>query len=135
LVAEAYGWPEDLSDEDILTRLVALNKERATEEANGLVRWLRPEYQAPDYAAPVTQTLDLGDAAPVVAENIIPWPISLPDQVSAVQRILAAAPTPLAPHDVARAFKGKRAATVEPVLQALAGIGIARRLEDGRYAA
>jgi len=29
LVAEAYGWPVDLSDEDILIRLVALNKERA----------------------------------------------------------------------------------------------------------
>jgi hypothetical protein len=29
LVAEAYGWPADLSDEEILTRLVALNKERA----------------------------------------------------------------------------------------------------------
>jgi len=32
-VADAYGWPADLSDEDILFRLVALNKERADEEA------------------------------------------------------------------------------------------------------
>lgn len=31
LVAEAYGWPADLPDEEILTRLVALNKERAAE--------------------------------------------------------------------------------------------------------
>lgn len=37
--------------------------------------------------------------------------------------------------DVARGFKGKRAATVRPVLDALAGIGMARRLKDGRYAA
>ena len=135
LVTEAYGWPVTLSDEDILVRLVALNKERAAEEAKGLVRWLRPDYQAPDYAPPVTQTLDLGETVPVIPDNIIPWPISLPDQVSAIQRILAAAAAPLAAHDVARAFKGKRASTVEPVLQALAGIGIARRLEDGRYAA
>ena len=28
-VAAAYGWPADLSDEDILTRLFALNQERA----------------------------------------------------------------------------------------------------------
>jgi hypothetical protein len=28
-VADAYGWPADLSDEEILTSLVALNKERA----------------------------------------------------------------------------------------------------------
>lgn len=42
---------------------------------------------------------------------------------------------PLAAQDIARAFSGKRAATVRPVLDALASIGMARRLNDGRYAA
>jgi len=135
LVAEAYGWPADLSDEEVLARLVALNKKRAAEEAKGLIRWLRPEFQAPDYKAPVTQTLDLGEAAAVLPDNVIPWPGTLPEQVSAVQSILSAAGSPLAPQDVARAFKGKRAATLRPVLDALAGIGMARRLKDGRYAA
>src|SRR5690606_4592300 len=46
-VAEAYGWPVDLSDEDILERLVALNRERRLEEAAGKVRWLRPDFQNP----------------------------------------------------------------------------------------
>ena len=32
-VAAAYGWPTDLSDEQILERLLALNLERAAEEA------------------------------------------------------------------------------------------------------
>jgi hypothetical protein len=32
-VAAAYGWPADLSDEHILERLLALNLERAAEEA------------------------------------------------------------------------------------------------------
>lgn len=45
LAAEAYGWPADLSDDEILARLVALNAERAAEEKRGLVRWLRPDYQ------------------------------------------------------------------------------------------
>ena len=140
LVAQAYGWGAewergDLTDEVILTRLVALNKARAAEEAKGLIRWLRPEFQAPDYAVPVSGTLDLGEAAPVLPDNVIPWPASLPEQVSAVQAVLSTAPAPLAPHDVARAFKGKRAATVRPVLDALTGIGMARRLKDGRYAA
>jgi hypothetical protein len=103
--------------------------------AKGLIRWLRPEYQAPEYKAPVTQTLDLGEAAVVLPDNVIPWPASLPEQVSAVQGILAASQSPLAPQDVARAFKGKRAASVRPVLDALTGIGMARRLKDGRYAA
>lgn len=71
----------------------------------------------------------------MLPDNVVPWPGTLPEQVSAVQSILAAAPAPLAPQDVARAFKGKRAATVRPVLEALAGIGMARRLQDGRYAA
>ncbi|MBL0209849.1 MAG: class I SAM-dependent DNA methyltransferase [Holophagaceae bacterium] len=46
-VAEAYGWDADLSEPDILERLVALNQARALEEAKGKVRWLRPDYQAP----------------------------------------------------------------------------------------
>lgn len=135
LVADAYGWPANLSEEEILARLVALNKERAAEEAKGLVRWLRPEYQKPDYQAPVTQALDLGEVVPVLTTNVIPWPGALPEQVSAVHAILSASQTPLAAQDVARAFKGKRAATVRPVLEALASIGMARRLKDGRYAA
>jgi len=45
LVFQAYGWPADLSDEEVIARLVALNKERASEEARGTVRWLRPAYQ------------------------------------------------------------------------------------------
>lgn len=135
LVAEAYGWPADLVDEEILTRLVALNKERAAEEANGLIRYLRPEFQDPGYKAPVSQTLDFGEAPVSLPDNIIPWPSNLPEQVSAVQSILGSSPVPLAAQDVARNFKGKRATTVRPVLDALAGIGMARRLKDGRYAA
>lgn len=44
-MAEAYGWPADLPDEEIVTRLIALNAERAAEERRGIVRWLRPDYQ------------------------------------------------------------------------------------------
>ena len=46
-VADAYGWPADLSDDDILHRLVDLNRERAAEEARGHIRYLRPDYQNP----------------------------------------------------------------------------------------
>jgi hypothetical protein len=35
-------------NEEILNRLVALNIQRNQEEKNGVVRWLRPEYQAPE---------------------------------------------------------------------------------------
>ena len=46
-VAEAYGWPATLSDDEYLHRLVDLNRERAAEEARGLVRWLSADYQNP----------------------------------------------------------------------------------------
>jgi hypothetical protein len=47
LVAEAYGWPENITDEEALSRLIALNAERAPEKAKGIIRWLRPDLQAP----------------------------------------------------------------------------------------
>jgi hypothetical protein len=62
-VFDAYGWPHDLADEQILERLVALNAERVAEEKRGLVRWLRPEFQCKDVklAQPETVPLELSD--------------------------------------------------------------------------
>jgi hypothetical protein len=135
-VAEAYGWPADLSDEEILTGLVALNRTRADEEAKGIIRWLRPEFQAPGAVAPqVNATLDLGDAPAAAPASVIPWPKTMAEQITAVAAILSASPTPQHSRDIARAFDGKRAATITPVLDALTAIGQARRLADGRYAA
>ena len=48
-VADAYGWPADLTPSELVTRLVALNAERAAEEAQGNIRWLRPDYQIPRF--------------------------------------------------------------------------------------
>ncbi len=134
-VAQAYGWPADLPEEEILTRLVALNRERAAEESRGLVRYLRPEFQDPGYQPPINETLDLGEAAAPLPDNVIAWPKDLPAQIGAVQSILSSSPEPLAAQDIARAFKGKRAATVRPVLDALTGVGLARRTVEGKYAA
>ena len=136
LVAQAYGWPADLTKEDGLARLIALNEERMAEEAKGLVRWLRPEFQAPGEVTAVSGTLDLGETiAPLTSSIQIPWPKALPDQVTAISKILIGAPKPLSSRDVARLFSGKRTSTIEPVLNALTAIGQARRLADGRYAA
>jgi hypothetical protein len=43
-VFDAYGWPHDLTEEQILERLGALNAERAEEERRGIIRWLCPEF-------------------------------------------------------------------------------------------
>jgi hypothetical protein len=54
-VADAYGWGEEwrrapLPPGEIVARLVKLNAERAAEEAQGTIRWLRPDYQKPRFA-------------------------------------------------------------------------------------
>ena len=135
-VAEAYGWPADLSDEDILSRLVALNKTRAAEEAKGVIRWLRPDFQAPGATTlQFNASLDLGDAPVAAPATIIPWPKTLAEQVSAVAAIFAAAPAAQHPRDIARFIQGTNPKGVTPVLDALAAIGQARKLADGRYAA
>jgi hypothetical protein len=53
-VADAYGWGDEwragaLGPSEIVARLVALNHERAAEEKEGKVRWLRPDYQKPRF--------------------------------------------------------------------------------------
>ncbi|UZK64755.1 class I SAM-dependent DNA methyltransferase [Sphingomonas sp. M1-B02] len=134
-VAEAYGWPADLTDEQILEELVALNKVRAAEEAKGEIKWLRPDFQKPGYSAPREQkTLALPETVQPTAD-ILAWPAALPDRFVAVAAVVDRAARPIAANDVARAFKGTNAKGVGPVLDTLAGMGRLRKLEDGRYAA
>jgi len=139
---EAYGWPADLSDEQILERLVALNAERAREEAAGHVRWLRPDYQIPRFAraaAPKAGDLDLGEA-PAPAEKTLPaFPKERAELPLAVEAALAAVGAPRTAADLARAFKGKataaRIARIAQVLTTLTRYGRIVALDGGRYAA
>ncbi|MEP3344918.1 MAG: DNA methyltransferase [Litoreibacter sp.] len=133
-VAEAYGWPVDLSDEDILLRLVALNKERAEEEARGQIRWLRPDYQNPTGAQATkgkTTEMDLGAIAKV---EKAPWPKTLPDQIAAVREALSEMGE-ATPDQIARRFMRARTTSVQPLLDSLAALGQAEKGDDGRYAA
>lgn len=133
-VAEAYGWPVDLSDEDILFRLVALNKERAAEEARGHIRWLRPDYQNPEgrvAAKGKTKDMDLGVTAKV---EKAPWPKTLPDQIAAVREALTEMGE-ATPDQIARRFMRARTTSVQPLLESLAALGQAELVGEDRYAA
>jgi hypothetical protein len=89
-VLDAYGWPHDITDEQILENLVQLNAQRAEEERNGLVRWLRPEYQAPDQMQ-VQQViegvtdLEPDAIAPVEQQK---FPSTFKDQLAAIRNLL-----------------------------------------------
>lgn len=126
-VLEAYGWADlhPLTPErepELLTRLVALNHERAAEEQRGHIRWLRPDYQAPNNAATPPPTDSESHAepdghrpplqAPPAHQPALPgtesapplktensnlktpaWPTRLPEQVTQLRQLLASNPT------------------------------------------
>jgi hypothetical protein len=133
-VAEAYGWPATLTDDEILHRLVDLNRERAAEEARGQIRWLRPDYQNPA-GRTVTKgeqaTMDIG---PAETTDKAPWPKTLPEQIAAVRATLHDLGT-ATPEQVARKFQRARAGSVQPLLESLTALGQARLVEGGRFAA
>jgi hypothetical protein len=131
-VFAAYGWPVDLSNEQILEKVVALNSERKTEEASGVVRWLRPEFQAPN--APAMQQV-LGGLIPVeappAARRKQPWPATLTDQFRVIKDALRATPFQT-PQQVASGFKPASRTRVQEILQTLTALGQTRQVDD-RY--
>jgi len=139
-VADAYGWPVDLSDEEILSRLVALNKERAAEEARGEVRWLRPEYQIPRFGtAKEKAELDLTGGemreAPAVAAKKTTFPSDDIAQTAAVMAALATATGPIGAQSIATQFKqgAKSVRKVEAVLAALVRMGHVEAVGENRF--
>ena len=171
LVLQAYGW-SDLApalvgqpggtlpwpgkpaaqagaEEELLLRLVALNTERAAEEARGLVRWLRPTFQDPALRAAAgeprltQEELDLGEAAPaapvkgkgkvaaaVPAATRSPWPKTLPEQMRAVAQLLTRSGRPITLTHLEAGFTGRGPwkRRIPPILEALAALGRARQV-------
>jgi hypothetical protein len=135
-VFDAYGWPVDLPDEAILSRLVALNAERTEEENNGTIRWLRPEYQtkSKEERKAVQATLDMGfapEAAPkgkkAKAAIKQPWPSGMLEQIHSVRATLDAlrdAGTGITLDSVAERFTRAPRAKVEEILGVLEGLGL-----------
>jgi hypothetical protein len=154
-VFAAYGWPVTLTDDEILQRLVALNAERAAEEAAGLVRWLRPEFQNPALRGKQQRSLALLDdeaegdqpaakprkkkspaakAAEGKAEKSAKrdWPKGRAAQAKAVLAALRDGPATAT--ELAERFTRAPAKTVDELLQAIVTLGLARRGREGKYA-
>jgi hypothetical protein len=139
-VFEAYGWPSDLSEDEILERLVALNHERAAEEARGHVRWLRPEFQNPDghkAEAKATQGEIALAAAPEAPKGAPKLPSDDAEQARALRALLASAEAPITAPELAARFGGKntkaKIGKVEKMLSILAAVGQVETTPDGRY--
>ena len=162
-VFEAYGWPTSLSDEEILQRLVDLNAERAAEEAQGLIRWLRPDFQNPLGTGETQRPLTLSDddesdEAPAAKPSRrrgkksaeaseltkepggkrprsakLPWPKGREAQAKGVLAALREAEGSVTPDEIAQRFARAPRETVAELLEALATLGQARRLRGGKY--
>lgn len=124
-----------LSDAEILERLVALNKERAAEEARGLIRWLRPEYQAPDTVqatatALLSEEAEVESAASGPAPEPQPWPKELKDQLAALRAVLSASPRLWSMEAVAQVFKsrGRYRESIAAHLDLLTDLGMLSRV-------
>lgn len=127
-VAEAYGWPADLPEEEILERLVAMNRERATEEAAGHIRYLRPEFQAPDETPAKPTEQELVPEAKVVESTCPvekrPWPRETAAQFQALRDVLALTNHALTADELASHFKYARAKRVGEHLVTLETLGL-----------
>jgi hypothetical protein len=124
------------AEEILLTRLVALNHERAEEEKRGVIRWLRPEYQIPKLGAKApkgkTEELDLEIVETLSKPK---WPSDDQLQVRAIFDALKKSESLTSPETIAAAFDGRNSAQrktrVAKVLETLVITGAARTTEDG----
>ena len=126
----------------MLERLVALNAERAAEEARGVVRGLRPEFQNPQ-AAPTQQAIDTGpeedpaeDIVPTASIKPQPWPKDAVAQVRALADALSASAVPLSLDEIAARFsaRGPWKKRLPQLLDMLVAMGRARE-DAGRFRA
>ena len=160
-VFEAYGWsdlaaqlvgkagattpypnkPEDqaAAEEELLKRLVDLNTQRANDEANGIIHWLRPDYQNPTAVTAQAQTqgeldttseddADSNTSSKAAAKHT--WPKEMREQVAIVRQTLKDRPS--SAEQIASLFKRKPVTSVQSVLDALESLGMVG-CKDGVY--
>jgi len=149
-VLAAYGWSDQPATDELLSRLVALNAQRAAEEKAGHVRWLRPEFQHPaicealsnqelGYQSQKALQTDLALETPseppakaatsVAATAALPWPATLPEQVRAVAQVLASAGAALTLAELAAHFSSRGAwkKSLPRILDTLEALGRAQQ--------
>ncbi len=134
-VARAYGWEPGLEKETLLQRLVDLNAERRAEEEEGHVRYLRPEYQAPETVETQAEMdidveVDMGGGPAEPLE----WPSALKTRAQAVRTVVGHADQPLTVEEVAQHFHRARRDDVRDLLETLAGLGLVDQ-DNGSYVA
>lgn len=118
------------AEEELLLRLVKLNQKRAIEESKGHIRWLRPEYQAPEAQQTdiVLNDIESKSSKPKVATiKKTMWPKDIREQINSLLNLLV---IPSTAEQLTDNFKHKPLKQVESVLAALESLGRAEVEND-----
>ncbi|MFT5814861.1 MAG: hypothetical protein ACI9VT_002630 [Psychroserpens sp.] len=152
-VFSAYGW-EDLGDiivgmpgatipcvdkrevqtqaeEDLLSRLVTLNHQRVSMEAQGHMNWLRSEFQSPDkHSTEIAFDTEVLTSAEFSTATVTKatWPKEMREQITTIISLLS---TPIKAKDLAIHFKRSPVKAVNAVLDALDALGKVQK--DGEF--
>jgi hypothetical protein len=114
--------------EIILDRLVTLNAQRAEEERNGHIRWLRPEYQAPNEVRTQTIIEGVGESEEVAIApaEVKTFPKQPKDQLAAIRDLLRTSNNPWTIAQIAAQFKngGRYKNAISENLERLEWFGI-----------
>jgi hypothetical protein len=122
--------------EIILDRLVTLNAQRAEEERNGHIRWLRPEYQAPNEVRTQTIIEGVGESEEIAIApaEVKTFPKQPKDQLAAIRDILRTSNNPWTIAQIAAQFKngGRYKNAISENLERLEWFGILLCHQDGQ---
>ena len=127
-VFAAYGWEPTLTDDQILENLVTLNAQRAEEERSGLIRWLRPDYQAPGetYIQPSLAGIITETESAIAPTEQQPFPKTLKEQLSAIRDLFRTQSGEWTAAQVTAHFKGanRKQKVILDCLESLEDLGI-----------
>lgn len=144
-VLEAYGWADlklPADSDTLLERLVTLNAKRAVEEANGVVRWLRPEIQQGHGAQAgigADEETEEGEVPattpPAKTMPTRPWPAGLTEQIKAVAEVMTHVGRSLDLDELAAHFsaRGRWRERLPTILDTLVTLGRLRVVPEGRW--
>ena len=124
-----------LKNLDLDERLVALNAERAEEERNGIIRWLRPDYQAPNEVQ--TQQVIAGvveaEEAIIAPVEQKPFPKQPKEQLATIRDLLRTSGGEWTVAQIAAQFKGggRYKGAISENLERLEWFGVLLCREDG----
>ncbi|MEG4229863.1 class I SAM-dependent DNA methyltransferase [Microcoleus sp. N9_B2] len=134
-VFAAYGWESTLTDDQILENLVTLNAQRAEEERNGHIRWLRPDYQSPGetYVQPTLEGITTETETAIIPAEQQPFPKTLKEQLSAIRDLFRTQSGEWTAAQVTAHFKAanRKQKVILDCLESLEDLGILLSHDEG----